>query len=476
MEMKMKKILSILMIAAAFVVPSCSGEHQADLDDILILSPDSKNVISAGADIVVGIRANYKLAATSSASWVHVSVNELSTQAIVSVDENFDTEVRTAEVVFTTERGARAVFQLTQFSAQADEIAASIHEKTVPDEGGEFELTVSSAYRFRAECDEDWVELRVAGTTVTVAVSAYEDTDPRYATVRFVSDRGAEDELVITQTPGDFIALDRTQVTVDGKENIVDVAASAFYNVSAETEYSWISIAPKEGRNMFSVTVAANDDVSGRTGTVRFSTERGASVILTINQDAADIVQVDVKTKTVSPDSENFDVAVSSVYEYSVACDVDWVSIAKLDDNRYRLTVADNRTSRDVRVATVTFTSVRGAQATVVINQGGFFDEVSVSVSDIQATEYGARMTVTVTSNYPVAPSVDSDWLSVVGEGRTFTVCVARNESSESRSGHVTFTSDHGAKASVRVSQSPSPAPGSGTTLPFTDIEDINFD
>lgn len=471
----MRKIFSIAILAFTAVLASvsCTEKIQEEQPDILVLSPSAKSVISAGAEIQVGIRANYAVSASCKESWIHLAMEEKS--CTVSVDENFDLNVRKAEVIFTTEKGCKAVFELTQFSAQADEVTVSQKEMTLTADRGEFEVRVVSTYEYNVECDADWVEIAADGMKVTLSVEALEESFPRSATIRFVSVRGASDELTITQIPNDFIAIDRTEVTVDHKANTVDIAVTAYYAVSVQPSETWVSVESK-GDNMYAVKVEANTIEESRSATVVFSTELGASATLKINQDAADIITANVKTRSVSPDSDNFDVTVKSVYAYTHSCDVDWVHITALGDDKYHIVVDDNRVSRDARVATVKFTSERGAEATVVITQAGFFDEVKLSLGQIEADEYGARVEVTVETNYPVTPSVDQAWLSVLGSGTTFTVCVARNETSEARTGHVTFTSNHGASASLKVTQTTSQGTGGGTTLPFIDIEDINFD
>lgn len=392
----MRKICLTAFIAlvSAFCIISCSKAEKQALPDVLILSPSEKSVISSGADIQVKFTANYPVSAACEASWVHPVMGEGS--CLVSVDEYKGDVIRTTEVVFTTDKGARAVFSLTQFSAeQEDTINIDPHEADVSEKGGDINVTVEAYYAVSCECTEKWVS----------------------------------------------------------------------------------AVSVEKGR--FTVTVEPNPDAVQRSAEVVFTTTMGSSDTMHITQDAADVISVDVPQKTVSADAESFEVNVTSVYDYTVSKDVDWIQVSDLGDGKYKISTEDNRVTRESRVATVSFTSSHGAVATVVVTQGGFEDNVSLSVSSVEATEYGARVSVTVTSNYAVTAAVDPQyrtWLAVSGSAFTYTVDVQRNETSQAREGYVVFTSIHGASASLKVSQKAGDAPGDGSVLPFIDIEDIDYD
>ena len=475
MKNKILILLSSLLALAATV--ACTKTTTKEKDDILILSPSSKNVIAAGADVKVKVQANYAYTVTPDVDWVTPEIFE--GYCMLYVDENTKTSKRSANVLFKTARGLERNFTLTQFSSSEDMIVLEYKDSVFTAEGGDIELAVVSNFDVTYTNDASWLTVTEGkGLTYTLSAPANPERLPRYANLTFTTARGASASVQMVQIPEDYIIIDKDSVSVSYKANVISVHADAYFAYTASPSVSWLSCNYK-GWNEWEVKVAESTSTSDRKGIVVFETEYGALDTLIVHQEAADIISVSPSEKFVSPDAEQFDVTVTSVYEYNYACTDSWVTVTPGNNGVFKISVPEYTEGVD-RTANVIFTSVKGNSDTLKVVQSKFEDKVALNVEKIEATYNGARITVKVTSNYPVTPSADVAWITAQGSERSFVVCVERNLSGASRSGKVTFTSQCSrvatpASATLQVSQQPD-TPGSGMRLPDIDIIDIPFD
>ncbi len=467
----MKHILTTFAaVAAAVLAAGCSSEEETPLEDILSISPESKSVISAGADVSVSVESNYPVSATCSQSWLSAEMGE--GECIVSVDENPSYEIRRAEVTFTTSKGASAVFSLTQFAADKpseDVISTSVTEIASPWDGGSYEVTVSANYDVTVSVSAGWVSASLSGRVCTVVVAANPETSERTATVTFTTSKGASATVNVTQNPADGISPQSLSFGLEGGS--ANVAVEAWYTVSASVSEGWISVTG--GSGTFTIMAAANT-AGARSGSVTFTTELGASAVLSVSQEAADNLELSQTEVTLSPEDTTFSVTVTANYALNVTTDgQQWLTVTG-SDGSYSVHVSANEDVAQ-RTAVITFTTARGASKTLTVTQNGVADSLELDISGKETTSYGARFEVRTISNYPVTAVSEADWITVSqSRADVFAVRVERNASGSERSGSIVFTTSKGASKTLAVRQGA--AGTGGDSLPAIDIISADYD
>ena len=152
----MKKTL-ILALALVVGFTACKKEEP---DSVSLNSSPTVTVETAGGVASVSFTANKAWTVSSDQTWVTVSPasGEAGTVTVkLSVPKNEDYDARTANITITV--GTTATTKVTLIQSQLDGLVVADNEFTVPAEGGNVEVTVSSNVNYIVDIPEavDWI-------------------------------------------------------------------------------------------------------------------------------------------------------------------------------------------------------------------------------------------------------------------------------------------------------------------------------
>ena len=271
------------------------------------------------------------------------------------------------------------------------------------------------------------------------------------------------------QTPvskGEVKLSSSSTLTVGAEGGSVEIrfTASGDWTAALSNDRAeWLSLSPAKGsagQAAVSVSVDPNDTPDERSAAIRIKCGTATASVTVVQKQKDALTQTASKTQF-GPEGGSFTIDVTANVEYSFEISGDWihqVTTRSITTKSATFSVDANEDTRK-REGSVTVKSSLGSE-TVTIYQEAAGPSIVLSAESVAVKTEGGSFTVDVNTNVDVTMSITegAEWLSEVRSRsmstHTYTFQAAANESTDVRTGRITFRNEaNGVEASVTVTQ-----------------------
>lgn len=469
MQMMQKALFVLLLVLSA-----CAGEEKVTIPDEPE-TPEAKITLAEGTDVnplldasggtvTVHFTATADWTATignvRATGWVTVSPSsgkQGEASVTISVAANEGTDERSASI-FLECGDNRETIVVSQ--KQKDALIISQQSYQLPASESEVEVEVEANVAFEVQVSDTWIEpistRSLEKSVLAFRVLANNGYDKRSGNIVigsgelrdtvYIYQEGKEKEVLL-------LSDDLVEVGAGGGTVDVQLQSNVSYVCKPEAEYTWISEPASRAVSTHTLhfEVQPNDTYDMREARFIFVDETEAiSDTLTIRQYAVDEILVPSDPVICEAVGGTFSIEISANISYTVKTDVSWlkqVAGRGLELSTLYFSVEEN-TESTMREGNIIVTG-NGVERTVKVFQKGKEEAPYLIVSqdyfDIQAE--GGTVRFTVKGNVPYRVSTGADWMTRTLSGdeeEEIVFTVSPNESTASREGTITVTSEDG--------------------------------
>lgn len=290
-----------------------------------------------------------------------------------------------------------------------------------------------------------WVTLECKGTKLEVTVNENTGSYGRSGSF-YVNGNGISRRIYINQTTPS-ISSETKEIEVENTPSTVKLKMNSEVSWRATTSDSWIEVTPESndgGEYELTVNIAANDNVSERTGYVYLNIGGYPKVTIPVRQKGL-YISADVTSLSFAAVGEDMPVNVSSNTSWAVASKPDWITPSPASGKgNARLTL---------RADANPYTTARSGY--VHLKQEGVNLDVSIRVSQagckfdlgtevLDFSDVAATKTVGIQTEGSWSAVTSDDWITlspVSGTGNAdLSVSVSENIYDDERTGKVAIT------------------------------------
>ena len=444
--------------------------YQAGEARTLELSEYGMEFDSGGGSRFLTVTSNIDYEFEVSDGWVTIVQPNVVTPSIyvVTVEANPTISDRSASITFSGDRVPTRVLEITQ-EGQAPYMTVTGGPFEFGNDGGSGSVTVAANVEvgYTIEGGEGWLEItaQTEPGKYLLTVSRNDSFDARSATVTFSGDMVDSQSFTVTQSAS-FFTLSPTSMTFEpsGGSGVISVTTNLEYSYTVSDGADWLSISVRTTDNgkEYTVTAVANGRPEPRSATVTFTGEVLQPHTVTITQKASAPYFNLSKTALefeCSGGSGTFTVSTNVEYTYTVSEGAEWLTVTSQPTSTgaaFSVTASDN-TAASQRSATVIFAGASFQPQSVTITQGAMAPYLNVSPEALSFDSIGGSRVLTISTNVDYTFSVSSqNWLTVKNQGsgtNKYTVQAASNDTFDSRSATITFSSARAGSRRVVVSQ-----------------------
>ena len=469
MQMMQKALFVLLLVLSA-----CAGEEKVTIPDEPE-TPEAKITLAEGTDVNPLLDASggtVTVHFTATADWTATIGNARATgwvtvspasgkqgeaSVTISVAANEGTDERSASI-FLECGDNRETIVVSQ--KQKDALIISQQSYQLPAGESEIEVEVEANVAFEVQVSDTWIEpistRSLEKSVLAFRVLANNGYDKRSGNIVigsgelrdtvYIYQEGKEKEVLL-------LSDDLVEVGAGGGTVDVQLQSNVSYVCKPEAEYTWISEPASRAVSTHTLhfEVQPNDTYDMREARFIFVDETEAiSDTLTIRQYAVDEILVPSDPVICEAVGGTFSIEISANISYTVKTDVSWlkqVAGRGLELSTLYFSVEEN-TESTMREGNIIVTG-NGVERTVKVFQKGKEEAPYLIVSqdyfDIQAE--GGTVRFTVKGNVPYRVSTGADWMTRTLSGdeeEEIVFTVSPNESTASREGTITVTSEDG--------------------------------
>ena len=256
----------------------------------LIISTSEYKVSSEKQTLTVDVQSNVSFEVKPGVDWVkYVETKALQdSKIILEIMENNSVDKREG-LVTVSGNGITESFKIIQDAAKPY-LSVSPTDIQMEDNGGSFNLTISSNLDYNIRIDEDWVkQVSTSENVITFEVSRNETYDTRKTDVIFINERfKIESKATITQSQKDTLILEQSVFNVPPEGGTISIKVST--NIAFEVtipDNDWISYVKTKALNNKEIVLNAkkNEDRDERSITIEIkAVDSTISKEITLNQ------------------------------------------------------------------------------------------------------------------------------------------------------------------------------------------------
>lgn len=260
----------------------CSEKEQVSGENTLQVTPDKVTFAARNnEDVVITVKTDAEEWNYSADGWIDAEKD--GDNLIVNVPNNMEYEERTGKILFTAGTARSVRVDVVQEARVQSSLELTQETVEAGPQGGQFEITVTSAEEWRVQGSSEWCTLSpsegVSGDKISVNVSANEGEQVRTAVFNVISGTVTRTLTVISNpvpfielvspesgtqsfdyNGGDFTVLLRTNLD----------ASQIKHSVAGNDGGGWVSV-QNAGETAYSVHISSNNSFVTRQATVTFS-------------------------------------------------------------------------------------------------------------------------------------------------------------------------------------------------------------
>ena len=466
------------MVAAIVCAVSCG-----DPNDPTVVDPESISTVktsyiigSEGGRLEVSVLTNVDITVECAEPWVECVVTKAAENKTVkvTVQENTSTDRRSAKI---TVKGKEKSIEITlvQDGAEPEPVEPDVLEAgttaySVPAEGGEINVAVTTNVDMTVTTDSSWIKYTStkAASQKTVCFTVEANTAYEARTGKATISGGDKTvEIVFNQDAAeepdpDQLTVSQTEYTVGSDGGSVEVKVSTnCESVSATVDQTWAKFVETKAKRAvvdktltFSVEANTANEERSFTATI---TAGDQTATVTVKQAAAEkpvepdeptedpVLSAGQATYDVPAEGQDIVVEVTTNIDYTVTCDATWITKVETKASRVdrlTFTVAPN-TVEESRSAQIKF-DYGEISVTVTVNQEAYVapepdPELTLSDTELTVDAEGGDVFVDVTANFDVTVTNSYDWISYNVLDGTYVFTAAANDSEEERQAVISF-------------------------------------
>lgn len=433
-----------------------------------------------GCSKSISVTSNIRWEAKCTADWIilsKVNGNDGVSTIIVTVKKNNTIESRTANIViFNNDYNVVKEIKVSQlpFTATLD---VSDSEISVTEAGIIKNITITSNVSWTAVCNADWVTLSsvegISGSSrIKITVDENTGTEARSTKIVVSSTKyGISKEIILNQLPLEpSIEISETEIstTEDGCSKGITITSNVAWEAKCQADWVTLSnVNGKDGVSTLNVTVKKNGTLLSRSAKITVSNgEYGIVKEITVKQ-LSFVTSLVVSDTEISTTEEGVskNITITSNISWTAVCDAGWVTLSSVNGSKgtstVNVTVSENPNTEARSTRIIVSNSEYGISKEIAVNQSALDPKLTVSDTEISATESGISKDITVASNVSWTAVCDAEWVNlspVNGTKGTSTVKITVNENTsvEARSTKVVVSSGkYGIVREITITQSP---------------------
>lgn len=412
----------------------------------LSLSNSSLNFTSEAQSKNINVKAeNIVWTFQNNAQWLFFSPMSGKSSAVVnaSVTENMTDTARTSYVLLnSTDADFPSSYNLTvSQSAPVPFIEFSEDNLIFDGCSSEQRVSVNSNRAWTYSASESWISISRNGNSLTISVSANDDSGAREGYVN-VAAGNINKHILITQRAANVTSTIMS-LTIGTLASTQSVVINSEASWTAECAQSWIDISPKSGKageTTMYVSVTDNNDVIKRTGFIYIYIGNSRKLEISVVQDATQL--------TISPSELNFpaeassqQVEVTSNTSWSLSSSESWIHLGRNNGSgNATISVSVDKNSNRQRVGTIDLLDKLGNRVNFVTVKQDASNFV-VMPSELTFSIKGGTKSLYIQCDEEWSVSSGDSWISLSQEqGRgngEVEVSVSQNKTNDIRHGYV---------------------------------------
>lgn len=342
----MKK-LNVLFLLACMVFVAVGCQKKVNV----AFTTSSVHVAAGGGDVEASLTSNGDWEVDSRPEWLTVSPSYGSgdTPLTLTVSANPDQVERVGEVKVSAKDNT-ATLTVTQAAATQpveDFISITPNLYQCGEEGGEFEVEVSSNFAWMVSGVPDWMTCTpLEGTgeavvTLTVSAIASEISDGRESDLVF-GNESIHTALHVMQSREPQVNISVMPKVIDmgyeGGTSPVAVVCDGAWTASASEDWVTLNAAQGEGNAELMVTVSENPTFESRQASVVLVSSTGMEAVVSVRQGAAptpnpSYLEVTPNLFSFSKEGGSQELSISCDSEWKIDLSSDWLSVSEVLGN-----------------------------------------------------------------------------------------------------------------------------------------------
>ena len=438
-------------------VPVTVKQGGKTADPVLEVSTTSLSFDAEGGEGSFTVSSNVEWTVSSSQSWCTVTPasGKENGKVTVNVGEHSDTQSRTAKITVKTPSGLTEEITVSQSGVDVFELDPT--EVTVPYNGGDFDVKVTSSMGFKLSSTPTWIRHTSTssdGTVYSFRAEANTSQNERSGSVVFCNDKEVCIPVNVSQAgkpedPTLSISTNSLTFSSEGGESSVNVTSNDSWTVSSNQ--SWCTVSPDNGsgNGTIKVKTAEYTQTEKRTATVTVKSSAGLSSVVTVTQSGVDVFSISPSEVTLEAEGGAFSLTVTSSIGFEMSSYPDWVTHVSTSSNgtvfNFR---ADANDSSEQRTGTISFCNDKEVCIPVTVTQKGLTPSLEVTPMSLYFGENAESLTFNISSNVGWTISSDKTWCKVSSasgsKNAEITLTVEANSDTQSRTANITVKSTEG--------------------------------
>lgn len=301
-------------------------------------TPDLLEMVCGGESKPLAVSCDGAWTASATADWVTLdkTQGEGDAEIIVTAAANPNLEPREALLVLVSSTEMKAIVTVRQeASPDPHFLEVSPQSFSFGKQGGEQTLTIACDTEWKIELDVDWLSLSATmGTgnaTLTLTAAPNNIYEPRDVTFA-VDSEGLSCRIEVVQEAGDeavwaSFGIDTLFVAYAGGTTAIELTSNTLCSIQGSSWISNLPNYPTQGDAMIYPIFDNNSSETPRYGFIKALHNGQVLAELVVAQEGKpDLLEVDVTEVTVRPEGGEFTFHVTSNQNWTVVCDVDWMS------------------------------------------------------------------------------------------------------------------------------------------------------
>ncbi len=420
----------------------------------LVVTPEVQAVPNTAGSFTVVLTSTVSWTVSSNAVWLTNNQTSGSNNAspLVSYTANTGT-ARTGILTFT---GGGITKTVTVNQAAANALTISPDLQVVPNTAGSFTVTLTSNVNWTVNSNAVWLTInQTSGSNnASPLVSYAANTGAARSGILTFTGGGITKTLTVNQTAVSTLEVTPNTQAAPNTEGSFSISIASNVNWTISSNAVWLTTSTSTGSNngTISAKYIANTGIA-RTGVLTF-TGGGITKTVTVNQAAANVLDITPTIQAVSNVAGSFSITLTANVSWTVSSNALWLTTNPTSGNNSAAISANYTTNNGAaRSGTLTFTG-GGITKTVTVNQAAA-NALTASPDLQNVPNTAGSFTISVTSNISWIVTSNVGWLTVSINSGSNNASVIANytaNTGDGRTGIITF-SGGGLTKTVTVNQ-----------------------
>lgn len=268
-----------------------------------------------------------------------------------------------------------------------------------PAEGGKFLVEIDGRPDWTTDNTAGWISIRRVNGNASIHIDE-NDGDDRQHTLNLLVNGRKQAEIKIFQEHSGSFSISRKSFRVPYKGAGISITVTCFTEWQASADSEWIALDKTSGNGTaeVSMTIAQNNDVEDREGSITFTSE-GKSLVMTIIQSLKPFVEVDKDIVEFDGDGGQGTVLYLSNTMVETVPQEDWIRIIKPNGTVNKVSFEVKRNLGEAREGKIRVASAvdNDIYSEITVRQGPKIDHPRLLIAEGSYLILHSRESITLT-------------------------------------------------------------------------------